>query len=230
MMVEALLSTFTLNLTYPVLSMTLYLRELASKINISNYYQIGVVDSYQPPNTNRDDFFNRLEKKLPQFDNLANLIIIGDFNFDMVDATESKKLADYSLTNGYSYVIKKRIEVSKALNELDQDSSNIAPDMLELKLLFSRNLQKSYLLNLMTYELTHYIKVSKKLENWKISYLTSVYKGKGSKSELENYRPISIIYPVAKIFEKLITENISDYFELEKLSNLLNMDLGVFIL
>ena len=63
----------------------------------------------------------------------------------------------------------------------------------------------------------HCIKDSKIPEDWKISYVTPVYKGKGSKSELENYRPISIISPIAKIFEKLIAENISDYFESEKI-------------
>ena len=36
-------------------------------------------------------------------------------------------------------------------------------------------------------------------------------------SELENYRLISIISPVAKIFEKLKAENISDYFESENI-------------
>jgi hypothetical protein len=80
---------------------------ISFKIKISNDCQIGVVASYRPPNTNRDDFLKRLEKKLPQFDNLANTIIIGDLNFDMFDATESKKLADFSLTNGFSNVIKK---------------------------------------------------------------------------------------------------------------------------
>ena len=66
---------------------------ISFKIKISNDCQIGVVASYRPPNTNRDDFLKRLEKKLPQFDSLANAIIMRDLNFDIFDATESKKLA-----------------------------------------------------------------------------------------------------------------------------------------
>ena len=70
---------------------------------------------------------------------------------------------------------------------------------------------------LSSYLIKHCIKDSKITEDWQISYVKLVYKGKGSPSELENYRPISFISPVAKIFKKLIEENISDYFELEKI-------------
>lgn len=42
---------------------------------------------------------------------------------------------------------------------------------------------------------------------WKRAYVIPVHK-KGSKSKIENYRPISILNCVAKVFEKIIVENI----------------------
>jgi hypothetical protein len=50
-------------------------------------------------------------------------------------------------------------------------------------------------------------------DDWKISYTTPVYKGKGSKSDLGNYRPISVLSPIAKVFESLLASRVCDYFE-----------------
>jgi hypothetical protein len=50
-------------------------------------------------------------------------------------------------------------------------------------------------------------------DDWKISYTTPVYKGKGSKSDLGNYRPISVLSPIAKVFESLLAGRVCDYFE-----------------
>jgi hypothetical protein len=39
---------------------------------------------------------------------------------------------------------------------------------------------------------------------WKIAQITPVYKGKGNKSLLDNYRPISFISPISKVFESVM--------------------------
>ena len=43
--------------------------------------------------------------------------------------------------------------------------------------------------------------------------ITPVYKGKGKKNDVDNYRPISVLSPIAKIFEAIIGEQLSDHFE-----------------
>ena len=50
-------------------------------------------------------------------------------------------------------------------------------------------------------------------DEWKISYITPIYKGKGKQSNLENYRPISIISPIAKVFEAILGANIRNFLE-----------------
>ena len=49
--------------------------------------------------------------------------------------------------------------------------------------------------------------------DWKVSIITPVYKGKGKKCDVENYRPISVLSPIAKIFETIIGEQLADHFE-----------------
>ena len=45
---------------------------------------------------------------------------------------------------------------------------------------------------------------------WKLARVTPIYK-KGKKDDMDNYRPISVISVVAKIFEKLIFEQLYEY-------------------
>ena len=42
----------------------------------------------------------------------------------------------------------------------------------------------------------------------KVAHITPVFKGKGDKNDAENYRPISVLSPVSKIFEKILTEQL----------------------
>ena len=48
--------------------------------------------------------------------------------------------------------------------------------------------------------------------NLKIGKVCPVYKGKGSKSDPDNYRPISVLSVIARLFEKLIHEQLFPYF------------------
>ena len=54
---------------------------------------------------------------------------------------------------------------------------------------------------------------------WKLAHLTPNYKGKGSKSDISNYRPLSVLSPIAKVYESLMAKRITNYFESNKLFN-----------
>ena len=46
-----------------------------------------------------------------------------------------------------------------------------------------------------------------------ISLICPIYKGKGSKSNPDNYRPISVISVIAKTFEKLVHDQLSEFLK-----------------
>ena len=47
---------------------------------------------------------------------------------------------------------------------------------------------------------------------WKIALVSPLYKSKGDINDVNNYRGISVLPPLAKIFEKLLASRIRDYF------------------
>ena len=52
------------------------------------------------------------------------------------------------------------------------------------------------------------------ISDWKVSKVTHVYKGKVNKEEAGNYRPISLICHIIKIFEKEIKTQLMVYLEI----------------
>ena len=55
-------------------------------------------------------------------------------------------------------------------------------------------------------------------DEWKIAKVTPIFK-KGSKSDLNNYRPISVLPIVSKLLEKIIYQQLYDYLDKNKLLN-----------
>ena len=49
-------------------------------------------------------------------------------------------------------------------------------------------------------------------KNLKIGEVCPIYKGKGSKSDPDNYRPITVLSVIARLFEKLVHEQLFLYF------------------
>ena len=63
-------------------------------------------------------------------------------------------------------------------------------------------------------------------DDWKIARTTPVYKGKGSKKDKNNYRPISVVSHVAKIIEKEIQSQLLNYLNE---NDMINVDQSAFL-
>ena len=48
---------------------------------------------------------------------------------------------------------------------------------------------------------------------WKVSSVVPVFKNVGERSTAKNYRPVSLLSVVSKIFEKLVNNRIADHLE-----------------
>ena len=57
------------------------------------------------------------------------------------------------------------------------------------------------------------IEMQNVLSDWKLSIVTSIYKGKGDKTDKGNYRPISGVGHIAKIIEKEVKKQVVVYLQ-----------------
>ena len=59
----------------------------------------------------------------------------------------------------------------------------------------------------------HCIKTGIIPSEWKFSIVLPLYKNKGKIDDCNNYRGISLLSPIAKVFETLLADQVSFYFE-----------------
>jgi len=80
-------------------------------------------------------------------------------------------------------------------------------------------------------ELTNIINLSIKADSvpqdWKLARVTPIYKGSGNKDDPSNYRPISVVCHIAKIFEKVIAHQFVTYLTR---NNLITADQSAYLL
>ena len=67
------------------------------------------------------------------------------------------------------------------------------------------------------------------ISDWKVSKVTSIYKGKGNKEETGNYRPISLIGHIMKIFEKEIKTQLMVYGLYLEINDLITIDQSAYM-
>jgi hypothetical protein len=63
----------------------------------------------------------------------------------------------------------------------------------------------------------HCIDIGKLPIEWKSALVTPLYKNKGPKSDFNNYRGISVLPPIAKIFEKILAKQITIYLSINNI-------------
>ena len=63
-------------------------------------------------------------------------------------------------------------------------------------------------------------------EEWEEAIITPIYKKKGFRQDIDNYRPISVLPPIAKEFERLICDQIYFHLKSKKYSVMVNWALG----
>ena len=64
------------------------------------------------------------------------------------------------------------------------------------------------------------------ISDWKMARVTPVFKEKGDKSDFSNYRPISVIGHISKLFEMVIHRQLLEYFHE---SNLISLDQSAYL-
>ena len=62
---------------------------------------------------------------------------------------------------------------------------------------------------------------------WKVSSVVPVFKNVGERSTAKNYRPVSLLSVVSKVFEKLVNNRIVDHLEIYGLFLISTMVLGL---
>ena len=110
-------------------------------------------------------------------------------------------------------------DITKRLANLNINKSS-SPDNLHPRILYEVRNEISYPLKLI-FECSFR---NKQLpENWKSANISAIFK-KGKRSEVGNYRPISLTSIVCKIMESIIRDKIMDHFMTNELfSNSLNL-------
>lgn len=98
-------------------------------------------------------------------------------------------------------------EVLKVINSMDA-SKACGPDRLPTKIL---KMTAVFIAEPLSTLFNKSLASGKFPSAWKIATVKPVYKGKGSPSEISNYRPISLLSCASKIFEKLIFTRIYEH-------------------
>ena len=143
--------------------------------------------------------------------------IVGElFNkyFSSVYNDLSGDRLDMKINANFSHEILDENIVNKAILNIN-DSMSVGPN--EIPSIFWKNLS-NVLCPFICILFNKFLNEGYFPEIWKISKLKPLYKGTGSKTDTNNYRPIALTCVICKIFEKSISLVISDNIN-ERLNN-----------
>ena len=102
-----------------------------------------------------------------------------------------------------------------SVNEIKDILNSLAPSSPESSGISSKILKllPDTLATIFTKLFNYCLITSKIPDDWKSAIVTPLFKNKGKPTNLNNYRGISIISPISKVFEKLVAIQIFNYFE-----------------
>jgi hypothetical protein len=112
-------------------------------------------------------------------------------------------------TSVFSFTDFTELSISKKLESLDPCSS---PGIVGIDTRVLKHCH-SELAPILTRLFNECLRSSSVPEDWKVAFITPILKAKAPKSALTSYRPISILPPIAKVFEGLLARQISAHFE-----------------
>ena len=99
--------------------------------------------------------------------------------------------------------------VKKVITNLDSSKAS-GPDCIPVVVLKNCEPELSYILAKL---FNKCLKESCFLDCWKVSSVVPVFKNIGERSTAKNYRPVSLLSVVSKVFEKLVNNRIVDHLE-----------------
>ena len=99
--------------------------------------------------------------------------------------------------------------VKKVIPNLDLSKAS-GPDCIQVVVLKKCEPELSYILAEL---FNKCLKESSFSDYWKVSSVVPVFKNVEERSTAKNYRPVSLLSVVSKVFEKLVNDRIVDYLE-----------------
>ena len=99
--------------------------------------------------------------------------------------------------------------VKNVITNLDLSKAS-GPDCIPVVVLRNCEPELSYILAEL---FNKCLKVSCFLDCWKVSLVVHVFKNVGERSTAKNYRPVSLLSVVNKVFEKLVNNSVVDHLE-----------------
>ena len=153
--------------------------------DVANYFNTFFTSLTAESSVNLNNCLDQVDKNFTELKSNGSLIT-GNFNFNTVTESTVQKL------------------LAKLNNESSAGSSGIPVKVIK---------NSESLIKPITLIINDCILNCNIPEEWKSAVVTPLYKSKGDKNEINNYRGISVISPVAKIFEKVLATQIIKYLD-----------------
>lgn len=161
--------------------------EVSEMPNLFNSYFTTLSTGSIASNDDCNNFINSQFRRLKR----NNELVPGSFSFSEFTLKDIKECIQNLTVSSSPGVSGIPIKILKGLNE------KLSPILLQI---FNNCLSSGQI-----------------PEEWKTALVTPLFKNKGKRNDINNYRGISVLPPISKIFERLLASQISKYFEVNKI-------------